>query len=218
MLDRYAGSKASVAIVGESGTGKKAVVKALHVASGGVEAPLVMQDRSRVPDALVRELIFGDSQGSGVRSLFEVVSGGIVYLKGLQGLGDGLQRDLLHFWRAIRVRSVRGSWWEVRVLWKLGSSLVSFGAIFAMPVGAVFAAAGIASTARGLARGCALLAGPTAAAMRCLLRYAWPGNLRELEQEVARLAVLCESRVEKDDLSPSTASRGARARNDRLRA
>ncbi|MFY0532086.1 helix-turn-helix domain-containing protein [Nannocystis pusilla] len=43
----------------------------------------------------------------------------------------------------------------------------------------------------------------SAAAIRLLARYAWPGNIRELENEVQRWVALCEARVEPDDLSPA---------------
>ena len=43
----------------------------------------------------------------------------------------------------------------------------------------------------------------SAAAMRALARYAWPGNIRELENEVQRWVALVEARVEAVDLSPA---------------
>jgi DNA-binding NtrC family response regulator len=45
----------------------------------------------------------------------------------------------------------------------------------------------------------------SAAAMRALARYAWPGNIRELENEVQRWVALVEARVEAADLSPAIA-------------
>jgi DNA-binding NtrC family response regulator len=45
----------------------------------------------------------------------------------------------------------------------------------------------------------------SAAAMRQLARYAWPGNIRELENEVQRWVALVEARVEPADLSPAIA-------------
>ena len=43
----------------------------------------------------------------------------------------------------------------------------------------------------------------SAAAMRALARYAWPGNIRELENEVQRWVALVETRVELADLTPA---------------
>jgi DNA-binding NtrC family response regulator len=43
---------------------------------------------------------------------------------------------------------------------------------------------------------------PTPAAWRCLQRYRWPGNVRQLRAEVVRWTVFCERQVQVDDLSP----------------
>jgi DNA-binding NtrC family response regulator len=43
---------------------------------------------------------------------------------------------------------------------------------------------------------------PTPAAWRCLQRYRWPGNVRQLRAEVVRWTVFCEREVRVEDLSP----------------
>jgi DNA-binding NtrC family response regulator len=54
----------------------------------------------------------------------------------------------------------------------------------------------------------------SAAAMRALARYAWPGNIRELENEVQRWVALVEARVELADLSPTITDVGGDAGSD----
>lgn len=210
LIDRYAQADAPVVVIGEQGTGKKSAVKALHAAGPGEQSPLVMQDLSLLPGALARDLLFGGPQAPAGASLFEVAAGGILYLEGLDALDEALQKDLRvrleDDKQPLPARLVVGMTQDPQAQVQAGvlrQDLVYRLCVLRLEIPALrqrledlpeFVHRWLS------ARGRSDL-GVSAAAMRALSRYAWPGNLRELEQEVARLSVLCESRVEKEDLS-----------------
>lgn len=210
-IDRYAGAHAPVSIVGEPGTGKKSVVKALHAAGCGEQAALVMQDLRQLPPALAQDLLLGGNQATA--SLFELAAGGTLYLEGLEALGDALQKKLLLWLESQDAANLPG---RARLI--VGSceplgELVSRGelrqdlyyrlSVLLLEIPPLRQRlADLPELVKDwLASKGRQELGISAAALRHLGRYAWPGNLRELEREVSRLAVVCETRIEKEDLS-----------------
>lgn len=213
LIDRYAQSRSPVVVVGELGTGKKSVVRALHAASCSEQSPLVMQDLQPLPEHLQRELLFGGAVDSDVVSLFELAKGGVLYLEGVESLSGTLQKELLELLEehepdtpASTVRLVTGFTQELRRSVEQGQlrkELFYRLAVLRLDLPPLRRRLGDLPLLvqhwlhlherRDLSL--------SSAALRALSRYAWPGNLRELEQEITRLAVICEERVEKEDLS-----------------
>ncbi|MGM0577005.1 MAG: sigma 54-interacting transcriptional regulator [Myxococcota bacterium] len=110
ILEKIAPSGATVVIEGETGTGKEVVARTIHEASRRTDHPFVVFDCGAVPDNLIESELFGHEKGSftgaimGRQGLFEVASGGSIFLDELGELNLDLQPKLL---RALEQREIR---------------------------------------------------------------------------------------------------------------
>jgi len=109
-VKKVADTPANVLILGESGTGKELVARAIHENSSRRSRPFVAINCGGVPENLLESELFGYMKGSftGAFSdkmgLFEVASGGTVFLDEIAELPPVLQVKLL---RAVQEKSFR---------------------------------------------------------------------------------------------------------------
>ncbi len=223
LLMRVAPSDATVLIRGESGTGKELIAKAIHYASARAAGPLVAVNCAALPENLLESELFGHEKGAftGAQALrrgrFELAHGGSLFLDEIGDVPAHLQVKLLRVLqeRAIeRVGSSRPIPVDVRLLAATHRDLearvrrgefredlyyrVNVVTIVVPPLRerredipllldhflAKFARAN-GKTVRGLTR----------EARDALLRYDYPGNVRELENLVERAVVLTRDEV-----------------------
>jgi len=110
MLERVAASDTTVLVMGETGTGKDVVARAVHAESRRSKGPFVPIDCGAVPENLFESELFGHTKGafSGAtadrKGVFEEADGGTLFLDEIGELPLGMQAKLL---RAIETRSVR---------------------------------------------------------------------------------------------------------------
>jgi transcriptional regulator with AAA-type ATPase domain len=218
-LETVARSNVSVLVLGETGTGKEVVARSIHALSG-VAGDMVAVNCGAIPDALVESQLFGHMKGafSGAiqdhRGFVRAADGGTLFLDEIGDLPRASQAALL---RVVQEREVtpvgstRAQRVDVRFVCATHAPLAELAArgVFRSDLLArlggftivlpplrerredlgLFVAALLAKVAAERATEIRL----SAEVGRAFLTYAWPHNVRELEQCLARAAVLAKS-------------------------
>jgi transcriptional regulator with PAS, ATPase and Fis domain len=110
LLDRAAGTDVPVLLLGETGTGKELLARAVHAHSARKDGPFVVFDCGAVAPSLIEAELFGYVKGAFTgasasrKGLLEEAHGGTVFLDELGELPLELQTRLL---RALETRTVR---------------------------------------------------------------------------------------------------------------
>ena len=220
-IDRVAGSETRVCILGETGTGKELVARAIHEKSLRREALFVTLNCAAVPAELIESELFGHEKGAftgaGARHLgkFEQAEGGTLFLDEIGDMPLAMQAKLLRVLEEGEVERVGGDRAvkvNVRVLVATHRNLEElvaqnafrrdlFHRIYVFPLllpplrerPEDFADL-VAHFARQVAAENGWKAKDfSAEAVLALQRYGWPGNVRELRNVVERLVLLAES-------------------------
>jgi two-component system response regulator HydG len=229
LIDRVAGSTASVLVTGESGTGKELVARALHRRSPRHAGPFVALNCAALPEALLESELFGHARGAFTDAraarpgLLVKAAGGTLFLDEIGEMPVGLQPKLL---RALQEKTVRpvGSDVEVsfdaRVVAATNRDLETaveertFREDLYYRINVVHIelpplrsrGADVLLIAQRLTERFAAASGRggkglSAAAAGKLLAYAWPGNVRELSNCIERAVALARyDEVTVDDL------------------
>jgi len=101
LIPEVAQSDSSILIVGETGTGKELVAKAIHAKSQRSHGPFIAINCGAIPDTLLESELFGHQKGAftgaihGRKGFFEVVSGGTLFLDEIGEISPKMQVDLL---------------------------------------------------------------------------------------------------------------------------
>ncbi len=115
LIDRVAGSDATVLITGETGTGKELVAEAIHERSPRVRGPFVVLDCGAIPAQLFEDQLFGHDAGAftgaikDATGVFEAAHGGTLFLDEIGELPIDVQPKLLRAVETRRIRPVGGS-------------------------------------------------------------------------------------------------------------
>lgn len=101
LLDKIRGADSTVLITGENGTGKELIAKAIHYHSERKEKPFVIQNCSAMVDTLLESELFGHVKGSFTgahkdkKGLFEVADKGTFFLDEIGDTSPQMQVKLL---------------------------------------------------------------------------------------------------------------------------
>jgi len=111
---KIANSKSNVLLLGETGTGKELVARAIHFSSARQGKPFVPINCSAIPETLLESELFGYVKGAFTgaigpkRGLFEEANGGTVFLDEIGDLSQQLQAKLLRVMDDYEIRPVGG--------------------------------------------------------------------------------------------------------------
>jgi transcriptional regulator with PAS, ATPase and Fis domain len=210
----------SVLVTGETGTGKEVVAREIHRRSPRAQGPFVPVNCGAIPESLLESELFGHVKGAFTGAIatrvgrFQAAHGGTLFLDEIGEMPPALQVKIL---RAIQERAVvrvgdsRAEPVDIRIVaatnkvleeeikkgtfredlyYRLnvvkidlpplrdrGEDLVVIAKWFLQKYGREFA-----SKVRGFTPG----------ALVAMRKYAWPGNIRELENRVKKAVVLAD--------------------------
>jgi two-component system response regulator HydG len=243
LVERVAASNASVLVLGETGTGKGLVARAMHAESGRASAPFVTVNCAALPEPLLESELFGHVKGAftgatGARAgLFKEADGGTLFLDEIGEMTPALQAKLLDVLERNVVRSV-GSNKEtpvhVRIISATHRDLRARVAAGSFREDLLYRLEVVAVEIPPLRHrrddmpvlvdhflAHAKLRYPSSPVerllpdvMRRLLEHGWPGNVRELEHVIERLVLLGRAAEVAASELPSTI--GAKTTSDAM--
>ena len=231
---RVARSEVPILICGESGTGKELVARAIHGGSERRSAAFVSENCGAIPEPLLESALFGHVRGAFTGAdrrhlgLFELADGGTLLLDEIGEMSPAMQARLLRVLQDGEVRPVGGERArkvDVRVVAATHRDLPAMVAAGRFREDLFYRLAvmridlpplrerieDIAPLAqhflRTHARGRAVEIAP--AALAALGRHPWPGNVRQLENEIRRALVLSDGTITSEHLSAELSHQGA---------
>ncbi len=229
LAERVAKVESTALVTGESGVGKERIARLIHEASPRASRPFVAVNCGAVTETLLESELFGHARGAFTGAdrerpgLFEAAEGGTLFLDEVGEVSPGMQVKLLRALQEREIRRVgenRSRPVDVRVVAATNRNLadeVATGRFRqdlyyrlrvielrvpplrdrpedVLPLARVF----LAEIAKRMGR---KVTGFTPRAADQLLRYDWPGNVREVQNAVERaIALAAGNRVDVDDL------------------
>ncbi len=217
---QVAGSRATVLITGESGTGKGELARAIHALSPRAEAPIVTLHCAALAESLLESELFGHEKGSFTGAdrrrvgRFEQADGGTVFLDEIGEISPALQVKLLRVLQertfervgggeSVKVdvrliaatnrdlaQAVREGKFREDLYYRLNVVHIEMPPLRLRGRDSLMLAEHFLR--RFVAENHARINGFTERARQKILVHRWPGNVRELENAIERAVVLCK--------------------------
>lgn len=224
LVTKVAVTDSTVLITGESGTGKGVTARLIHQNSPRHDAPFIPVNCGAIPENLLESEFFGHAKGAFTgatkvkKGLFQEADGGTIFLDEIGELPLGLQVKMLHVLEEKAVRPVGSEKTlsvDVRIIAATNrhlQAMVEEGMfredlffrlnIFNIEMPplrerredvAELLEFFIRKEARKMGMGETVVVEPEARELLC--QYSYPGNIRELENVVARALILAEDNL-----------------------
>ena len=218
LVETVARTNSTILLTGESGTGKGLVAQAIHFHSLRRERPMVSLNCGALPEALLESELFGHMRGSftgadaNKKGLLEVAEHGTIFLDEIGEMSVVMQVKLLRVLQERRFRRVGGLeelQADIRVIAATNQDLTRlvaegrfredlFYRINVIPISLpalrerredipLVAEHFLVKYAEQMGKS---ISGISHDAMQLLVRYEWPGNIRELENVIERAVAL----------------------------
>jgi two-component system response regulator HydG len=222
-IRKVAETTSSVYIYGESGTGKELIARAIHRESPRGEGPFIKVNCSALAESLLESELFGHEKGAFTGAIrerkgrFELADGGTLFLDEISDIPPSVQVKLLRVLQEKEIERVGGEETihvDVRIISATNRDLIPlvaraafredlFYRLHIIPITvpplrdrkediAPLVQHFIKTIAADIGKP---VEGISEEAMALLLRYEWPGNIRELENVIERAIVLCDHRL-----------------------
>ena len=226
LVDRVVAADVPVLLLGESGTGKELIARAIHQNGARAKGAFVAENCGALPEPLLESTLFGHVKGAftgAVRAragLFEVAHEGTLFLDEVAEMSLGMQTKLLRvleegeYWPVGSERSRRVDVRVVAATHRELESMVAAGTfrqdlyyrlnVVALRIPPLRERHGdiallVNHFLTRYAQGQKLTVQNDA--FELLGRYPWPGNVRQLENEIRRAIVLSDATIGPSELS-----------------
>jgi DNA-binding NtrC family response regulator len=220
LIEKVAPTNSTVLILGETGTGKELVARALHDNSTRAENPFVAINCGALPETLIESELFGHRKGAFTGAddhrvgLFEVAHGGTIFLDEIGELPKAMQAKLLRVLESGEIRRVgenKTTLVDVRVvcathrdlqamvaeeefredlMYRINPFEIHLPALRERVQDVPDLARHLLARHRKRPASEALIAED---AIEVLLSHVWPGNVRELANVIEHATILCDS-------------------------
>lgn len=228
IIDRVKDNKATVLINGESGTGKELVARSVHYMGKFSRAPFVAVNCGAIPESLLEAELFGYAKGAFTganenrNGFFQAADKGTLFLDEIGNASLSVQSKLLRALQekeVVKVGSQKIEKIDIRVIAATNSNLYSQvqKKLFREDLYYRLTVVEInVPSLRERKEDIPLLVNKfllkygveykdrlvtiAPEALELLLRYPWPGNIRELENVIQRAVIMCDKRIEIDNL------------------
>ena len=215
-VSEVSASSANVLITGESGTGKEVVAKAIHYGGPRAKAPLVTINCAAIPEQLLESELFGHARGaftgatSNRKGRFAQADGGTLFLDEIGDMSLKTQAKILRILQEQsfeRVGGTRTIKVDVRVIaatnknleeaiaagtfredlyYRINPMTLNLPPLSERVEDIPLIVRDVLNRMGGERVRC------TESAMNALMRYPWPGNIRELRNVLIRALSLCQ--------------------------
>ncbi len=230
LIEKIAKTNSTALILGDSGTGKELVARALHDSSPRHNREFVIINCAAMPEPLLESELFGYVKGAftgavgNKTGLFEIAHGGTIFLDEISAMPLGMQAKLLRTLQEKEIRRVGGTQnisVDIRVIAASNEDLEAKVKIGGFREDLYYRLSVIPikiAPLRERVEDIPLLVSHflkifekenkrkiqiepgTVSSMKT---YSWPGNVRELENLIKRLATLCDDNFIRQDSLPS---------------
>ena len=231
-VETVAATDSSVLIEGETGTGKELIARAIHTQSERRVAPFVKLNCAAIPAELVESELFGHEKGAFTGAInqrlgrFEAAHRGTLFLDEIGDMPLNLQAKLLRVLQEgefERLGSTHTRSVDVRIVAATNQNLLGMVAekqfrmdlyyrLNVFPIAApplrqrpadipLLIAHFVQRFATRMSKDISKISQD---AMGALMRYPWPGNIRELQNYIERAVILTKGDVLRTPALPST--------------
>lgn len=221
LLEKIAGYDVPVLLIGESGTGKELCARALHYNGLRSGKPFIVENCAALPDTLLESELFGYRKGAFTGAthdhigLFEQANGGTIFLDEIGEVSPAFQVKLLRVLQEGEIRPLGSAVKKkinVRVVSATNRDLeedvingrfredlyyrLAMMTVTVPPLRdrkqdiSLLAQSVLASGSKILNK---KVKGVTSEVMDFFQRYPWPGNIREMQNEIYQMLILAES-------------------------
>lgn len=213
----------TVLVRGESGTGKELAARAIHRYSKRNDKPLVTVNCTTITDSLLESELFGHKKGSFTgaimekKGLFEAADGGTIFLDEIGDITPKLQAELLRVLDMGEVRPVGGTaskrvdirliaatnksledgvrdgWFREDLYYRLNVFSITMPPLRTRVESIPQLAHYFLEKARKKLN--KNIVGIEERAINAMVKYPWPGNIREMQNVIERAAVLTHDEI-----------------------
>ncbi|CAM1339520.1 sigma-54-dependent transcriptional regulator [Tenacibaculum aestuarii] len=231
IIDRVKNNKATVSIKGESGTGKELVARAIHYEGRFSKEPYIAVNCGAIPENLLESELFGYVKGAFTgadknrEGFFQAANGGTIFLDEIGNASLNVQAKLLRALQekeVVKVGAQKAEKVDVRIIAATNNNLkemIQEGSFREDLFYRLTVVEIEVPPLRERKEDISMLAEKflfkygveykdrfvkmSPKALDVLLRYDWPGNIRELENIIQRAVIMCDRVVEVEHLPES---------------